>query len=742
MFQHRLIKFFVSIFVFLILAIVLISILSNERVLVSEKSAYSVTGYFAINGTFPIKRSSIIDVYFPPKELTLWGSWTGDNQHTGKLVSPAFKAPTIFRMFVAGYPNTSGNELFLEQIGTNEKLKLKTNNPGKHWRDIKWVLPTKWRDSLIRVVAIDKATGLDGWLGVSSPLESNWFSLVRSQLPSLVVLPIYTIHFLLFLIPELFLVIFIVQQRKLNPSLILILTITISSLVGYVIFWIYFLNHVFGLVCSIALLLTRIYFLTKLYSRNNLFKLILSVDIALPIIIMFLVGLFYISILYVVNPVGSPEILVQARFLDGVPLDNIIPQQFAEKLYSGADPRKIMGDWLSSDRPPLQAGIILVQRPIMALTGLSYQVLATIAQCSWVAAVWALCRAMNLSGRRIALVFAFLIFSGFFLFNSVYVWPKLFSGALIIFTFTLILQSLCTSQVLSTAEVSLAAAAVALGMLAHSGVVFTLPGIIFLIMRPRYFPGWRRVLIGCTIFALLLAPWIAYQKFYEPPGNRLVKWHLAGVIDIDKRSSLQTMVDSYSRLTTPQIINNKWENLKAIAGSPSMWITSYDTWRSSEFFIVFSALGILNISWLIFIRNLFAKRLKSTNEAKAVTTIFLVCLISLVFWSLVMFGPATTVIHQGSYATMILLFTGLAVIITKLPALLGYFLLGFQIVLFAVTWILTTPPNLPNTLMVAPNIPMILLITVAIVSLAKVLGRLSQEQLLTQMASELSSSHD
>jgi hypothetical protein len=96
-----------------------------------------------------------------------------------------------------------------------------------------------------------------------------------------------------------------------------------------------------------------------------------------------------------------------------------------------------------------------------------------------------------------------------------------------------------------------------------------------------------------------------------------------------------------------------------------------------------------------------------------------------------MFGPATTVIHHGSYATMILLFTGLAALITRLPAFLSYFLLAFQIVVFAVTWILTTPLTPPNSLIVAPNIFVILLIVATSVSLAKVLARLSQEQLLS-----------
>ena len=736
LFKHRYIIFSVSVFALLIISIGLLSILKIERVSLPEKTSYSITGNFAADGSFPPNDSLATDIKSHNKNLILWGSWTGDDKHTGKLVSPAFKAPSILTLFVTGYPNLPGNELFLEQIDTKDKLKLKTGNPGEKWINTKWILPDKWRGSMIRLVAIDNATVVTGWLGVSSPIENNWFSLLGYQMLSLVILPLYIIHFLLFLLPGLFLAILIVQNQKLTSSFTLILGITISSFIGYATFWLYFLNHTIGQIVSSVILLTAVGCLVRLYQKKTFIQSIKSVDLLFPLLIMFVTGLFYVSVLYA-WPLGElPEILAQVRFFGySFPPDNIIPKLFADKLYVGSDPRHLIGDWLSSDRPPLQSGLMLVQRPFMDLTrlelGLHYQLLATIIQCSWVPAMWALCRTVNLSGQRIALVMGFSIFSGFFLFNSVFVWPKLIAGALTIFAFTLILQSIRTSQVLSTIEVILAAAAAALGMMAHGGVIFTLPAIALITLWRRYFPGFRRVLIGCTIFALLLAPWTAYQKFYEPPGNRLVKWHLGGVVNVDNRPALRTIIDSYSSLTVPQIINNKWENVKVLLGNVSSFTTDHETRRVVEFSWILKGLGILNIGWLILIPILLVKRLRSLLEIKLIMVSFGVSLISLIFWILVMFGPATTVIHHGSYATMILLFTGLAALIARLPAFLSYFLLAFQIVVFAVTWILTTPLTPPNTLIVAPNIFVILLIVATSVSLAKVLARLSQEQLLS-----------
>src|SRR5205807_750684 len=102
-------------------------------------------------------------------------------------------------------------------------------------------------------------------------------------------------------------------------------------------------------------------------------------------------------------------------------LDNVISLIFADRLYEGGDPRALFLDWHSSDRPPLQTGIILAQQPLMALStlslGLHYELLSVAFQCSWVPAIWTLCRLAKMSKERLALVLFFLVFSGFALIN-------------------------------------------------------------------------------------------------------------------------------------------------------------------------------------------------------------------------------------------------------------------------------------------------------------------------------------
>ena len=52
-----------------------------------------------------------------------------------------------------------------------------------------------------------------------------------------------------------------------------------------------------------------------------------------------------------------------------------------------------------------------------------------------------------------------------------------------------------------------------------------------------------------------------------------------------------------------------------------------------------------------------------------------------------MYGPATTRLHQGSYATMLLLFAGLGVLFSALPKWVTRAGLALQAAYFALIWV-------------------------------------------------------
>jgi hypothetical protein len=89
-----------------------------------------------------------------------------------------------------------------------------------------------------------------------------------------------------------------------------------------------------------------------------------------------------------------------------------------------------------------------------------------------------------------------------------------------------------------------------------------------------------------------------------------------------------------------------------------------------------------------------------------------------------MFGPDTTVIHHGSYATMMLLFVGLGAVLSQLPRLICYILLTCHVILFLITWVVAPSVNSSVSLVVAPNVWMVSLAVASTIAIMKLLTQI------------------
>lgn len=90
---------------------------------------------------------------------------------------------------------------------------------------------------------------------------------------------------------------------------------------------------------------------------------------------------------------------------------------------------------------------------------------------------------------------------------------------------------------------------------------------------------------------LVYAPWPAFQRYVDQLGDRLVKWHLAGVEDpADERSPLRTIVDAYAGKTLGEIAVDKLENVGTL-----VWHPRYDEIAATEGWKTGSTLGELRI---------------------------------------------------------------------------------------------------------------------------------------------------
>jgi hypothetical protein len=493
--------------------------------------------------------------------------------------------------------------------------------------------------------------------------------------------------------PGLYLASSIRSFRNVPEYMLLAWSITFSSIIGYLVFWLYFLHPLAGRVSSWVVFALGIAAAVHFVLCAPLRARLISKEIAYPFAIMTLAVLSYISILYAcphTTYVGQANI----RFLYGLPGDNVIPKNFADSLHAGLFPDIHTPGWRSSDRPPLQSGIYLMIFPLERFSnysGFPYQVAGTVAQCFWIPALWALCRAIRLRTKAIAVTFFVSIFSGFFLINSVFVWPKLLSAALAAVALLVAIKPQPEGAAQSTLELCLASSAGALGMLSHAGVAFAYPAMALAALRHGFPGNFKRIALAMAVFVVWMIPWSAYQKYYDPPGNRLAKWHLAGAVEIDDRTFLQALRDGYAKLTFAQFAENKMENIKALAGpSPDLKSVLWPS-RDDQFYYLARTLGLLNIGWLVLGVSVF--RRKRDSEEKWASELRILGVFTIALWVLALFNPGSTIVPGGSYAMVLFLFVGLAILIAQLP---GWVILPFLVAHFsnfAVMWIFSSSPE-------------------------------------------------
>jgi hypothetical protein len=254
--------------------------------------------------------------------------------------------------------------------------------------------------------------------------------------------------------------------------------------------------------------------------------------------------------------------------------------------------------------------------------------------------------------------------TGVLLVNTLFVWPKLLAAGLFLGSYGLWFVA-PPDRAGRTARYLAGGLLAALGYLAHGGVAFSLVALIPLALWPGRRIEWARWAGAAVVFVLLLVPWMAYQHYYEPPGNRLFKWHLAGVIQPDDRGLLATLAESYRSTPWSTLVQNRVENLRQIVAGPWQQLLTFDlsdgpNRRIAEFFDPLFTLGwwgagvvvaLVAAAWSA--PRGAADRLARRFGPLALATGW--CALTLLVWVAVMFSPHSTVIHQGSYVSLLLL---------------------------------------------------------------------------------------
>jgi len=409
-------------------------------------------------------------------------------------------------------------------------------------------------------------------------------------------------------------------------------------------------------------------------------------------------GIFY---LWTLLGVAGPDRMIEipaARFLSHkLPGDNVIPytvghyildESWGEVLF---DHDNLEG-WQVSDRPPLQTGFYLAERPLIRLLGVpssvGYQLLGMILQLVWIPAFWLLARCFIRgpgSGRLLFLVAG----SGLVVANMGYVWPKLLSAGYVLLAITILLRRSAHPGRLVLASVSFA-----LALLSHGGALFTAPAFGLAFLR-----GWhRRFFIGMGLglgtAVVMLGPWMSFQKLVQPPGNNLVKWHLAGDHEPDDSSLGDAMREAYGAVTWQYALEQRWANLRMLAGfhhEHTPEFSSFNAWHDSMrrmqwFLIVPSAgalwLGLLGYGW----RREAKSRSARGSPPLGAWHLLLWSLLSWLFWVALVFEGGEAFVHHGGYATLLLFYLWLGIGVLRGPGWLFWIALALQMLIFFLFW--------------------------------------------------------
>jgi hypothetical protein len=481
------------------------------------------------------------------------------------------------------------------------------------------------------------------------------------------------------------------RRRALPPATALGLLLAGSGGAAMAAFWAWFASPGFGRLFDVALGGASVLVIAVFGRRGDLREAGLSV----PLLLGLAIGLTFTGLAFIQGGIAHNALTaVGGTYWQAE--DNRIALRLAVKVAAHAKlSGYLVGDWLASDRPPLQSGYALAQWPLWSTAGqpVGYQLLSTGLCASWLPALWVVLRSCGFGQRRVLLVVLATTLTGFVLVSDVYVWPKMLAGTFALGALAIVLSLDQTDR--RPLGWILAVTLATLSMLAHGGTIFALIALVPFALRRRTRVPLRVLAASAVPAAACYVPWLLFQRLVDPPGNRLLKWQLAGVINVDSRGFVKTLVTQYQALSFHELLSHKWANVEALFASPLIWRTMAPepAWRTG--FLGFARLAELNdllpAAGLLLL-GVAALAFKSTRRALApAAPLAVVCGIAIAVWVILLWGTAdngvTAINHQGPYAVIAAFIALCALAVTCLPWPAATLLLAGNAVWFAVSWV-------------------------------------------------------
>ncbi|MEY3608493.1 MAG: hypothetical protein RLZZ447_1281 [Verrucomicrobiota bacterium] len=611
-----------------------------------------VTGHFTPDGG-----------WFPGEPLPTrgavraWGSWSGNDDHHGRLVLGPFPAPARLQLAASGYPMRAGNLLAVELVETGERRLVDTGpDIGERWRVVHWEAPAPWLGRPIRIVAVDEATGPGGWLAVTEPLRGGRGEGVNALT---VTLAGFAWNGLLLFLLWRAAVEWLGRRDWFATHWLPLAGAGAVAAAAYGVFWAYFAHAFLGRIAAGALLAGALGLALRPRAEP------LPAEAKLAARLAALIGCASLALLHLFPSLLSFDDLAANRFRERMPSDNVLPYDLASRLHDGLPPINPVAQWQSSDRPPLQSGWELLTWGAGEVVALDVRTASGTAavwfQLLWVPAAYGLLRTLGLRPTRAAGWTAALALTGFCVQHTTFTWPKLSSAALLLGAWAQWFAPPGGQR--RRRDFALGAAGAALAWLSHGGAAFSLLALAPAVLRNLRGGEWRGWMLAALVFLATAAPWIAYQRLYEPPGNRLLKWHLAGAEARDARSLGESLRTAYTGLTWSEIATHKATNVGTLFAGNWRALGDFSAEhakarRHDEFFFTFRTLAWWHAGVALLLAALLLPRGRAAlaGTARHQVALLLWCAFTLALWCLLMFTPRSTVIHQGSLVVPLVLF--------------------------------------------------------------------------------------
>ncbi len=479
-------------------------------------------------------------------------------------------------------------------------------------------------------------------------------------------------HGVLIALPAVAAVLLVMRRGLKSVPLLIGVGLLASGAVSYAAFWAYFGSETIGTTWDFLVFGASLLAIGFCWREGGLDGEVLR-KLRTPFFLWVFGSAFVLFFGFLHGGNANPISTAAYRFSGELPSDNDIPRYFAEwfSTHGHATPPEYPGGWLTSDRPPLQIGYVLAQRGFMDTpNGLHYQILCVLENALWIPAMWAVLVAVPMRSLTRSLAMLVAMISDIAIVHGFFVWPKLIAAAFLLTALALILSPEWRNDRRDWRVAVMIGGLLALSMLSHGSSIFgVIPLVIFAAFRG--IPNWRWLAAALAGLLLFYVPWQAYQKYEVPPGNRLLKWQLAGETEINGEGTLEAIENGYSREGVSGTVDLKEENFEEMvgwprtknelevgiedleAGKPGLAVANL---RWDRFFCLFPFLGILLISPIAMLFAWLAKKKRDADEWRFALLCFAFFVIACVSWGFLLFGTpeARTTIHVGSLAVPLL----------------------------------------------------------------------------------------